>query len=221
MLIKLLGLLRLPLLIAALVVFYGYVAYDDFAKNSTSNASQAVRAKIEEAQKETVKPPEYFGAKRAEIALGEYKKGIFEEKRGCNCGPDIDKYTQGVHAQWCAMFASWVSNEAGAPLRSNTTGTWRVPNSRELAEYLKQNGTWYSREEVIEKSIRPRLGDFVIFWRGDFEDKLGHVDIVVKVDDSQGFASLVGGNVRDRVEFRDMPYEQNYGFLGFGRPEKD
>ncbi len=221
---KLLTWLKTTVLVIALAAFYGYVGYQDLAKNTSKSATQEVRAiveKVEAADAQPIKSSEYFGAKRAAIALAEYNKGIFEQTRGCNCGSDVDKYTQGHPAQWCAMFASWVANEAGSPFDSVITGTWRVTNSRELAENLKKNGTWHSREEVIDKGLKPQLGDFVIFWRGDFEDKLGHVDIVVKVDESQGFAGLVGGNVRDRVDYRNMPYEQNYGFLGFGRPEKD
>lgn len=223
--IKLPAWLKTGLLIVALTVFYGYIAYQDYAKNNTKVAAQVVETKVAEAEAQTatepIKTSEYFGIKRAEIALAEYNKNIFEDARGCNCGTEVDKYTEGHHAPWCAMFASWVTREAGSPVHSDITDDWRITNSRDLANYLMKNGTWYSREEVISQGLRPRLGDFVIFYRGDFEDKLGHVDIVVRVDDSQGFAGLVGGNVRDRVDFRDMPFEQNYGFLGFGRPEKD
>jgi hypothetical protein len=213
--------LKVGLLIVVLAVFYSFVGYTDYAKNNTKAATAQIETKVAEVEQQSVKDGTYYGIKRAEIALAEYNKGIFEDVRGCNCGVEVNKYTEGMQAPWCAMFASWVTKEAGSPVYSDVTKSWRITNSRDLSEYLKKTGTWYSRDDVISKDIQPRLGDFVIFYRGDFEDKIGHVDIVVRVDDSKGFAGLVGGNVRDRVEFRDLPYEQNYGFLGFGRPEKD
>lgn len=208
-----------------LVGFFGYLAYQEFLFDDTAVAKSAVQFKIEQLNiqpEAPVKPPEYFGLKRAEVALQEYHKGVVEPTPGCNCGPDIDKYTESTPAQWCAMFVSWVTREAGAPMYDERTKSWRFMNSRLLIEYLKLNGTWYSREEVIANNLKPRLGDFVFFYRGELEENLGHVDVVVDVSGAAGTAGLIGGNIRDRVLYREnFPYQEHYGFLGFGRPEKE
>lgn len=163
---------------------------------------------------------EEAGVKRAQIALQEYKKNVIEVPARSNRGPEIDKYTEGNAAQWCTMFASWVSAQAGSPVANVKDGSWRIANSRDFAEYLMANGTWHSREEVVAQSIKPQVGDFIVYYRGNYEDKLGHVDIVVDVG-KLGFAGLVGGNLDDTIKFREnFNYQDYYGFLGFGRPEK-
>jgi hypothetical protein len=48
------------------------------------------------------------------------KKGVKEQTSGCNCGNDVDKYTEGNRQQWCATFSSWVFNEAGTPFTEQT-----------------------------------------------------------------------------------------------------
>lgn len=161
-----------------------------------------------------------YGAKRALIALDEYNKNITEDVTGCNCGSEIDKYTEGSPAQWCAMFVSWVSREAGSPLVDPTSGSWKITNSRIFTDYIKQNGTFYSKEQVFKENIQPKPGDFIIFYRGKVADNLGHIDIVIEAKEN-GKADLIGGNIRDRVMYRkDFPYRDYYGFLGIGRPEK-
>lgn len=196
-------------------VFFGYIGYNDLMLSRQAGAliDSSVVESITDATPDK-------GARRAQIALNEYNKGITETVRGCNCGVEIDKYTEGNHSQWCTMFASWVSKEAGTPFSDPRTGSWRIVNSRVLAEYLQEHGTWYSRDDIEKNKLRPRLGDFVIYWKGDFEDRRGHVGIVVKVDEGDGIVGIVGGNVRDAVAYQERHYIDDYGFLGFGRPEK-
>ncbi len=203
------------------ILFFTYVGYMQIIYDEAARAEQNISELVEEVEAVEEHPPEYFGLKRAEIALAEYRKGIIETPIGCNCGPEIDKYTEGYHAQWCTMFASWIAKEAGSPMYNEKTKSWRLINSRDFATNLENNGTWYSRNEVIENNIQPRLGDFVVFWRGDFEDSLGHVDVVVEISDKPGVAGLVGGNLDAKVKYRNFSYTQHYGFLGFGRPEKE
>jgi hypothetical protein len=211
--------------ITLLVIFFGFLTYHYVFVDRTATAMAEITKTLQPfevttASVENTKPPEYYGAKRAEIALQEYRKNVIEVPRGCNCGVEIDKYTEGNPAQWCTMFASWVAKEAGSPLIDERSGAWRFLNSRLFTEHLKLHGTFYSREEIAANNIQPRVGDFIIFWRGNVEDNLGHIDVVVNVT-GDGRADLVGGNIRDRVEFRgDFPYAENYGFLGIGRPEK-
>jgi hypothetical protein len=210
------------ILLSLMVSFFGYVGYMDLVHDPAASATAKIQTKIAAQAKPSdgTSPKVDYGLKRAEIALTEYRKNIVETPKGCNCGPEIDKYTEGYHAQWCTMFASWVANEAGSPLYNEKTKSWRLINSRDFAANLEKNGTWYTSEEVLEKGLQPKIGDFVVFWRGDFEDNLGHVDVVVDLSDKPGFAGLVGGNLDGRVQYRDFSYLQYYGFLGFGRPEK-
>ena len=210
-------------LFGAVLSFFGYVGYMDLFYDPAASATTRLQSKIATQEKpaDSIKPKVDYGLKRAEVALAEYRKDIVESPKGCNCGPEIDKYTEGYNAQWCTMFASWVANEAGSPLYNEKTKSWRLINSRDFAANLEKNGTWYTREEVLEKGLQPKIGDFVVFWRGDFEDNLGHVDVVVDLGDKPGFAGLVGGNLDGRVKYRYFPYLQYYGFLGFGRPEKE
>ena len=210
-------------LFGAVLSFFGYVGYMDLFYDPAASATTRLQTKIADQEKpaDSIKPKVDYGLKRAEVALAEYRKNIVESPKGCNCGPEIDKYTEGYHAQWCTMFASWVANEAGSPLYSEKTKSWRLINSRDFAANLEKNGTWYTREEVLEKGLQPKIGDFVVFFFFYFEDNVGHVDVVVELSDKPGFAGLVGGNLEGRVKYRDFPYLQYYGFLGFGRPEKE
>lgn len=208
-----------------LLAFFGYLAYKEFLGTSSSQASTTIEADIRELEKTEggMQTSEYFGNQRAKIALGEYNKNVFEAKRGCNCGPIIDQYTQGNPAQWCTMFASWVTKNAGSPLHAGKTqDDWRIDNSRTLTHYLETTGTFYARDEIIKKNLSPQIGDFIIFYRGNYEESLGHTDIVVALNGKTGSADLVGGNVNDRVEYRaNFQYLDYYGFIGFGRPEKN
>lgn len=212
-------------IVCLLVAFFAFVGY----RTLIHNPADAVEDKLEhtiaahttKASAQTPTSQEY-GYKRAQIAMQEYDKNIWETPRGCNCGPEIDQYTQGLHQQWCTMFVSWVTMKAGSPLKDDKTGSWKLTNSRQLAEYLQKHGTWFSQEEILKENLKPRIGDIVIFWRGDFEDNLGHATIVIDGDTGDGTADLVGGNQKDRVALsKSFPWMHNYGLLGFGRPEKD
>ncbi len=202
-----------------LVSFYGFIGYKTIHKNDTSTVAASLASlSADSSAKEDKKSSQDYGVARAQIALAEYNKGIREETKGCNCGPEINKYTEGLEKQWCAMFATWVFNQAGTPVRG-AGKPWKVTKTRNIAPYLEKNGTWHSKEEIIADDLTPQVGDVMLFWRGNFEGDLGHADIVVAVnEDKPGFASLVGGNIDDKVTFRDNYYYKNhYGLLGFGR----
>ena len=192
---------------------------------SPSSAAALAKTTVEKTLQKpaSLTASQILGYKRAQIALNEYEKNVHEATKGCNCGPDVDKYTDGHRAQWCTMFASWVTNQAGAPVYSDKTKSWRITNSRDLANYLKQHGTWHSRDEMIAKNLQPQVGDCVIFWRGSYEDQLGHVDIVIANGDKLGTGDLIGGNLLDQVYYhRNIDYlgGNYYPFLGFGHAEK-
>lgn len=203
------------------VGFFGYMAYRHFIHDGAAAISNRLAPQVENLPDADQRTAEQIGIKRAKIALDEYHKNVYEQPSGSNSGPEIDKYTGGNPTQWCTLFASWVTYEAGSPVWFKGTNSWRVVNSRDFANILEETGTWYDREEVIAKGLEPRAGDFIVYWRGDFESRLGHVDVVVETSETRGLASMVGGNLNERVAYREnYPYLQNYGFLGFGRPEK-
>lgn len=203
-----------------LVMFFGAVGYRQLFAGSPSTASAAIHQQIATYSGSTQKQPEVYGLKRAELALQEYQKDVAEQTKGCNCGPEIDKYTESSPGQWCAMFASWITKEAGNPLADPQSGSWKITNSHIFTDYLKQHGTFYNRDDVAKRNIQPRAGDFVIYYRGKIEDNLGHIDVVINTT-GDGRADLIGGNIRDRIAYRkDFPYADYYGFLGIGRPER-
>lgn len=215
------------IVIVLLAGFFGFLGYRDMVYDKSKViAHKLATTKVNEQTSTTEQSPadaaKQQGYQRAAIALQEYQKNVYETPRGCNCGPEVDKYTEGLRAQWCTMFVSWITKQAGIPFKDDQTGSWKLTNSRQLASYLEKHGTWHSAAEAQQKNLQPRVGDMVVFWRGDFEDNLGHATIVVNIDDADGTADLVGGNQKDHVALsQDFPWLHNYGLLGFGRPEKD
>jgi|GEM_PF-1754882 len=203
------------------VTFYTYFGYKDLFFDVAAQPEIKIQKQLLETAKAEVKPKEFYGIKRADIAMQEFRKNVLESPMGSNSGPQVDMYTQGYHSQWCTMFASWVTMKAGSPVADNLNQNWRITNSRKFTEYLKEHGTWHDSAEITQKGLQPEIGDFVIFWRGDYEDNLGHVDIVVDVGDEIGRAGMIGGNLNGGVKYRNFSFAQNYGFLGFGHPEKE
>lgn len=204
-----------------LAIFYGVVGYSSWAKTDVTHVNNVLQDRVEARAATSLDVNIDYGAKRAELAVAEYQKGVQEATPGCNCGPEVARYTLGLNKQWCAMFASWVMKEAGTPLTQQPAdNSWRIEKARSIASWLDDNGVWYSRSEVLAGNIQPQVGDVIIFWRGDFEGSLGHADIVIDVDPSQpGFADLIGGNLKNKVYYQeDFFYAEHYGFLGFGRP---
>jgi len=202
------------------ITFLFFLGRNDLTGATEQNTANEISQKVILTEKTETKTSEYYGAKRAQLALQEYHLGVAEESKGCDCGPEIDKYTEGHNAQWCTMFASWIAKEAGSPFINKDTGRWRINNSRDLEKYLKENGTWFTKDEVKQKNLQPKMGDFIIYWRGNYDSGLGHVDIVVNPGKTEGYAETVGGNIRGKVVMRTVPFRDSYGFLGFGRPEK-
>lgn len=204
-------------LLVLLAVFYATIAYQNLKPSGLLRYEHIAAHAL---TNDPTDQPINYGARRALVAIGEQKAGVRETNKGCNCGQRVDQYTAGLHQQWCAMFVSWVFKEAGTPLKGPDKAVpWRITNARQIAAYLKKNGVWYPKEQVTREHLKPRVGDVMVFWRGNFEGNLGHADIVVGVDPNKpGHASLIGGNLYDKVLYRESSYfEEYYGFLGFGR----
>jgi hypothetical protein len=201
-------------IISMSAVFYGVVTYSEYKPVSAASYQQAITSAAAATPENVINP----GLVRAQIALGEYEKKVRERTANCNCGDDVEKYTESLRIQWCASFVSWVSKEANTPL--GTDASWRIGKAQDIARYLEKNGTWVSAEQAKEQNLQPQVGDIVIYWRGHFEDNLGHADIVIATDPNKpGQATLIGGNIQNKVSLREnFYYSEHYGFLGFGRP---
>lgn len=211
--------IKYSLSVLLLIMFYSFILYKSINKNNTSSIKASLYAESNNAKQSIDQSSR--GLMRAQIAVKEYEKGVKEDTKGCNCGNQVDIYTQGVNKQWCAMFVSWIFNEAETPL-SRSKENWRISKARNIASYLESNGNWHSKEEIISKDLNPKVGDVMVFYRGNFEGNLGHADIVVEVNESKpGYASLIGGNLDDKVTLRkDFYYKDHFGLLGFGNIDK-
>ncbi len=206
-------------IVILLAAFYANIAYQNVKPSGLVSYEHAAAQSLNSPS--PASPQTNYGARRALVAIKEQKLGVREAKKGCNCGPRVDLYTAGLRQQWCAMFVSWVFKESGTPFQGpDKTAQWRITNARQIAAYLQKSGVWYSKDYVLRHHTQPRVGDVMVFWRGNFEGNLGHADIVVGVNPREpGHASLIGGNLFDKVTYRESSYfAEYYGFLGFGRP---
>jgi hypothetical protein len=83
---------------------------------------------------------------------------------------------------------------------------------------LERKKAFYTKQEIMNKIYVPQVGDYVISWRGNNSQDLGHVDIIINLN-SDGTADLIGGNIDDTIVYRkSYPYANSYGFQGVGRP---
>jgi hypothetical protein len=90
------------------------------------------------------------------IARGELALGVREMPRGSNDSPRIARYRTAVRwsggpAAWCGYFASWVAQQAGAPVGDRGEGIGLVTEFRRWAQ---RTGRWRTA---------PRRGDVVVF----------------------------------------------------------
>jgi hypothetical protein len=113
---------------------------------------------------------------------------------------DYTKYGGGTGEDWCAIFVSWVYNQAGYPL--TTGGNWLVawvpefvPTSiqqqdKEVGTSIEASGRFVWHDET-NNSYTPQLGDIAVH-NISGEPLLSHVNIVVGVSGNQ--ATFIGGN---------------------------
>lgn len=108
--------------------------------------------------------------------------------------------------EWCAVFVSWVYNQAGylniAVPKFSTCHTQGVP-------WFKALGLWK------EKGYVPKSGDVIFFdWEQD-----GHTDHVGIVENSDGKnIYTIEGNSRDAVKQKKYSIDSKY-IYGFGIPK--
>lgn len=108
--------------------------------------------------------------------------------------------------EWCAIFVSWVANEAGY---LNKT----IPK---FAACQNQGVVWFKSMSLWhERGFVPKSGD-IIFFDWNYDGHSDHVGIVEKV--SNGKVYTIEGNSSDRVQ------RQSYGInskdiYGYGTPQ--
>ena len=118
-----------------------------------------------------------------------------------------------TYAGWCAMFACWCANQAGAGM-----GIAYDPNSaapHELLSWLRQNA-WAD----TTFSSAPQPGDFIFFGYGQ---RAEHIAVVVGYDAAANIVTFVGGNQSDSVtkqtiDWSTQAYYGDQRIVGYGRP---
>lgn len=166
------------------------------------------------------------GSSIVDIAKAELDKGVVEIPDGSNCGPDVQKYTDGVCEYWCADFVSWVYKEAGKPFTEGWSGGWRVSYVPTMRAWLTTNGTFTGRSQ---NSFPPKPGDVVTFGGSPETDSSGddgHVGIIWEIKDvnntptNPGDDTLISieGNTSNEVGKREYEnYLSNARVSGWGR----
>lgn len=111
----------------------------------------------------------------------------------------IDKGSEFLSVAWCAIFISWVAEEAG--VRSKTgTEAWTVG----WANWYAAKGRW---------GTKPKVGALVFYDWGGGESRSGidHIGIVEKVH-SNGSITTIEGNHSNKV----ARVERSSSIVGYG-----
>lgn len=108
--------------------------------------------------------------------------------------------------EWCAIFVSWVYNQAG--YLNISVPKFSVCHTQGMP-WFKSLGLWRDREYV------PKAGDVIFFdWEQD-----GHVDHVGIVENSDGKkVYTIEGNSRDQVKQKKYSIDSKY-IYGYGIPK--
>lgn len=142
------------------------------------------------------------------VAIAQQQLGLGEQPKGCNCGPQIQKFLGSDAGQeWCADFVSWVYWQAGAAFSGGADGGWRLAGVAGIRQGLIEHGAWHDRAA----GDVPQPGDVVAF-AGD-----SHVGIVERVDGTT--LATIEGNSSDQVTRRSYAgYDADGEIAGWGRP---
>ncbi len=110
-------------------------------------------------------------------------------------------YTQGATEEWCADFASWVYNQAGAPFGVN--GNWREPSVAGIVSLAQQSQgfQWHPQSS----GYIPVPGDLAIYYDSSSSAPYYHVTVVVAVNG--GSVITIGGDQTNPL----YPNNTNYG----------
>ena len=133
-----------------------------------------------------------------EIALGEFgEKGISGTSHNSRIltyfrAPGF-KQIKDDETAWCAAFVAWCFWKAGL------VGT----GSLMARSYLKFG----------KRTLVPKLGDLVVFWRGEKEGAFGHVAFFVK--ETKDLVYVLGGNQANAVNIAAFPKSQVLDYRTF------
>lgn len=139
------------------------------------------------------------------VRIAREQLGKGENPPGSNCS-EFDDGTDYGCVEWCALFATWVWNQAGIDIpRYAFTGdmyTWGDHNGR---------SRWVQGKPLGD--ISP--GDAVLYGTGPSgPESSTHVDIVTEVHPDH--LRVIGGNVDEKVTERDVPRAGIYGWVDAG-----
>ena len=124
----------------------------------------------------------------------------------------INKGYDYTYSGWCAMFACWCANQAGA---GKVAYDNKSAQAESLVSYLKSNG-----KVETSFSSKPQIGDFIFFGN---KRKITHVAVVVNYDSDRNVVTFVGGNQSDKVKKTTAIWSAKgrYGnqyVMGYARP---
>jgi hypothetical protein len=139
------------------------------------------------------------------LRMARHEVGV-REVGGENLGRRINTYRRSVLGYngegyaWCAAFASWLYNRAGAPLVDKNGDVWTV----KIADWAKKNHDWHPQGT----SYKPKPGDLIFFKYSEGAPYyVNHVGIVESVKNGQ--VHTIEGNWNDQVS-------RNTWSLGYG-----
>ncbi len=95
------------------------------------------------------------------------------------------KYTNGVDAEWCAYFISWVLEKAGKPFEDGVK-----PTAASILAYAQNKGYYHAKGET---GFTPQPGDIAIY-KENIPPYPSHVNIVISYNPSTNQYASIGGN---------------------------
>lgn len=108
--------------------------------------------------------------------------------------------------EWCAIFVSWVANQAGY-IDKNVLPKFSVVDTG--IDWFKATGTWRENDYI------PKAGDIIFFdWENDH--KPNHVGIVEKVEDGRIY-TIEGNSDNDSCKRKEYIIGSNV-IYGYGTP---
>lgn len=123
-------------------------------------------------------------SKLIDIALNEFGT---KEISGKADNPEVLKYFDEIgfngsqlkdETSWCSAFVNWVAKKGGK----------QRSNSLAARSWLK----------VGKRTLNPKLGDVVVFWREDRDSWKGHVALFIR--ETKNWVYVLGGNQNNQVK---------------------
>lgn len=122
--------------------------------------------------------------------------------------PNYKKYSDGNNEPWCADFVSWVYKESGVSVKNPVSGSWRIPGTYTLRDYLNEEDRL-----VTDSEHKPQVGDLMLY---DNPNSFGqHVNIVIKIH-KNGDITTIGGNEPGGIRLKTHKAHLESGFVGYG-----